>query len=92
MTPLLTCKQFLQELNDFLDESLDPGLRREIERHVTECPNCFVLCDTAKRTLKVFKGMEPQAIPADVQQRLLQALQKKIADDKGVDPPGPGDC
>jgi anti-sigma factor (TIGR02949 family) len=92
MTHLLTCKQFLQELNDFLDESLDPELRREIERHVTECPNCFVLCDTTKRTLKVFKGMEAHAVPADVQQRLVQALQKKIAESKGIPPTARSDC
>ncbi len=89
---MLTCKQFLQELNDFLDESLDPELRREIERHVTECPNCFVVCDTTKRTLRVFKGMEPHPVPPEVQQRLLQAVQKKIAERKGIDPTSPGDC
>jgi anti-sigma factor (TIGR02949 family) len=92
MTHLLTCKQFLQELNDFLDESLDPELRREIERHVTECPNCFVLCDTTKRTLRVFKGMEAHPVPAEVQQRLLQALQKKIAQSKGIAPSARSDC
>jgi anti-sigma factor (TIGR02949 family) len=86
---LLTCKQFLQELNDFLDESLDPNLRSEIERHVNACPNCWVVCDTTKRTLKVFKGMEAQAVPASVQHRLLQALQKKIAEKQGKCPPSP---
>ena len=79
---MLTCKQFLQELSDFLDESIDPGLRSEIERHVNECPNCWVVCDTTRRTLKVFKGMEAQAVPASVQQRLLCALQKKMAEKK----------
>jgi anti-sigma factor RsiW len=89
---LLTCKQFLQELNDFLDESLDPELRRDIERHVTECPNCFVLCDTTRKTLKVFKGMEAHAVPAEVQHRLIQALQKKFAEKKGIDPASLKDC
>jgi len=92
MTHLLSCKEFLQELNDFLDESLDPELRREIERHVTECPNCFVLCDTTKRTLRVFKGMDLHPVPPEVQQRLLQALQKKIAENKGIDPKALNDC
>jgi heterodisulfide reductase subunit B len=84
---LLTCKQFLQELNDFLDESTDPALRSEIERHVNECPNCWVVCDTTRRTLKVFRGMEAQAVPANVQQRLLSALQKKIAEKQGKQRP-----
>lgn len=86
---MLTCKQFLQELNDFLDESMDPGLRSEIERHVNECPNCWVVCDTTRRTLKVFKGMEAQPVPPSVQQRLVRALQKKIAEKQGKSPAAP---
>jgi anti-sigma factor (TIGR02949 family) len=79
MTRLLTCKQFLQELNDYLDEKLDPKLRAELQRHVNECPNCWVVCDTTEKTIKVFKGMEPQPVPADIQARLLDAIHKKCA-------------
>ena len=76
---MLTCKQFLQELNDFLDESLDPKIRSELQRHVNECPNCWVVCNTTEKTLKVFKGMEAKPVPADIQARLLSALEKRIA-------------
>ncbi len=78
MTHLVTCKDFLQELNDFLDERLDPNLRKELERHVSECPNCWVLCDTTEKTLKVFKGMEPQQVPPEIHARLLEALERKM--------------
>ena len=74
---MLTCKQFLDELNDFLDEKLDPNLRAALQRHVNECPNCWVVCDTTEKTLKVFKGMEAQPIPQCIQDRLLEAVQKK---------------
>jgi hypothetical protein len=83
---LLTCKQFLQELSDYLEESVDQVVRAEIERHVNECPNCWVVCDTARKTLKVFKGMECHAVPEDVQRKLLAALEKAIAEKKGSDP------
>jgi len=76
---LLTCKEFLQELNDFLDESIDGELRRHLEAHVSECPNCFVILDTTKRTIRVYKGMDPQTIPDDVHSRLMSALDKKLA-------------
>jgi hypothetical protein len=80
---LLTCKQFLHELNDYLEETLDPKIRAELQSHVDECPNCWVVCDTTKKTLKVFKGMEPMAVPADIQSRLMAALDKKIKDKGG---------
>jgi hypothetical protein len=76
---LLSCKQFLQELDDFLDDTLDPQIRAELQRHVNECPNCWVVCNTTEKTLQVFKGYQPKAVPTDIQNRLLAALEKRIA-------------
>jgi anti-sigma factor (TIGR02949 family) len=74
---LLTCKEFLQELNEFLDETADQELRARLHAHVTECPNCFVIFDTTRKTLRVYKGVEPQQIPEDVHERLMAALAKR---------------
>jgi anti-sigma factor RsiW len=76
---LLTCKDFLSELSDYLDESIDAELRAKLERHMSECPNCWVIADTTRRTIQIYKGMDPQPIPEDVQNRLMLALEKKIA-------------
>ena len=76
---MLTCKQFLQELNDYLDPNTDAEMKRRLESHVTECPNCFVIVDTTQKTLQIYKGVEPQQIPDDVKTRLLKALERKIA-------------
>ena len=77
---MLTCKEFLQELNDYLDESVaDTQLRGRIEAHITQCPNCFVILDTTRKTIQVYKGMQPQVIPEDVRSRLLKAVERKLA-------------
>jgi anti-sigma factor RsiW len=73
---LLTCKQFLQELNAYLDDELDPQLRAELKQHVSECPNCWVVCDTTEKTVKIYKGMEPQPLPPSVQTRLSEYLSR----------------
>jgi anti-sigma factor RsiW len=86
MTPLLTCKQFLQELNEYLEDVLDPESREELNKHVNECPNCWVVCDTTRRTLRVYKGMEAQPLPREVQSRLMEAIEKKIAEKCGKRP------
>ena len=79
MTLLLTCKDFLQELNDYLDGTVDVELRQKLKSHINECPNCWVIFDTSSKTIQVYKGMEPQKIPQDVHDRLMLALQKKMA-------------
>jgi len=75
---LLTCKDFLNGLNDFLDQTADPETHAHLTRHVNECPNCWVIVDTTKRTLQVYKGVEPQQLPEELHSRLMKALDKKI--------------
>lgn len=69
----------MAELSDYLDERIDAELRAELERHITECPNCWVIADTTKKTIEIYKGMEPYPIPQEVESRLMQALEKKMA-------------
>jgi anti-sigma factor RsiW len=76
---LLTCRDFLHELSDYLDEAIDRELRAKLEKHIAECPNCWVIADTTKRTIQIYKGMDPQPIPSDVEERLMAALEKKMA-------------
>jgi len=76
---LLTCRDFLAELSDYLDERIDAELRAKLERHITECPNCWVIADTTKKTIQIYKGMEPYPIPEEVESRLMTALEKKMA-------------
>jgi anti-sigma factor RsiW len=73
----------LHELSDYLDASLDSQLRAKLEEHISECPNCWVIADTTRRTIQIYKGMEPYPVPADVQERLMAALERKMADKRG---------
>jgi len=80
---LLTCKDFLHELTDYLDETLEAEIRSKLERHIAECPNCWVIADTTRKTIQIYKGMEQQSIPADVESRLMAALERKMAAKRG---------
>ena len=76
---MLTCKEFLAELNDFLDETTKSEIRTKLERHLAECPNCWVVCDTTRKTIQVYKGMSACTIPEDVHSRLMSAVERKMA-------------
>ena len=76
-TRQFTCKKLLEELTDYLDGSLAAEVRIQLEAHLAKCPNCWVVCDTTKKTIQVFKGMEPFPLPEDVKSRLMKALQKR---------------
>jgi anti-sigma factor (TIGR02949 family) len=76
---LLTCKQFVAELSDFLDESLNADERKKLEDHINECPNCWVIADTTRKTIQVYKCHEPISTPSELRSRLMKALEKKMA-------------
>ncbi len=76
---MLTCKEFLAELSDYLDESTRAEVKGELEAHLSKCPNCWVVCDTTRKTIQVFKGLKSCDIPTDVHSRLMAAVDRKIA-------------
>jgi len=76
---LLTCKEFLQELSDYLDEAVDADVKAKLESHIALCPDCWVVCDTTKKTIQIYKGMDPVPIPAEIHTRLMSAVEQKIA-------------
>lgn len=74
---MVTCKDFLSELNEYLDGSVEVGLRQELEHHLSECPNCWVVCDTTKKTIQIYRGVDPYQMPVGVHDRLIAALHKR---------------
>ncbi len=75
---MVTCNAFLSELSEYLDDTVSASVREELERHLSECPNCYVVCDTTKKTIQIFRGTESYPIPDEVHQRLISALSKKL--------------
>lgn len=75
---MLTCKEFLGELSDFLDERTHEEIRTRLEHHLTQCPNCWVICDTTRKTINVYKGMKECSIPEDMHSRLMAAVERKL--------------
>lgn len=75
---MLTCKDFLAELNDFLDECTKLEIRSKLEKHLQECPNCWVICDTTRKTIRIGRGMQECSLPDDMSSRLMAAVERKM--------------
>lgn len=74
----MNCKTLVVELEDYLDESLDPELRTTIEVHLAKCKNCKLIVDTTKKTIQIFCNSEPAPLSEDTRHRLHDALIKKL--------------
>ena len=54
----MNCKEFLKELTDYLDGSIDARTKSELEDHLTWCHDCYVVCNTTKMTIEIYRDSE----------------------------------
>ena len=80
----MKCSEFLNELTNYLDGVLDARTKTELDDHLAWCHNCYVVCDTTRKTIQVYKGLKSCDIPDDVHSRLMAALDRKIAAKKST--------
>jgi len=78
----VTCSEFLKELTDYLDDALDARTRTELEDHLQWCHECFVVCDTTKKTIEIYRDSVLYELPDDLRIRLRGAIMQKCAEKK----------
>jgi anti-sigma factor RsiW len=73
----LKCNDFLHELTNYLDGVLDAPTKAELEEHLAWCHNCYVVCDTTRKTIEIYRNHEPYELPEDLRTRLRAAIVAK---------------
>ncbi len=73
----MTCSDFLKELTDYLDDSMDAQTRAELEDHLQWCHNCYVVCNTTKMTIEIYRDSHLYELPDDLRGRLRTAIMSK---------------
>ena len=85
----MNCSDFLKELTDYLEDSLDARTRAELEDHLHWCHNCFVICNTTKMTIEIYRDSELYELPDDLRSRLRSAIMNKCKEKKSALAPDP---
>jgi anti-sigma factor RsiW len=75
----VTCADFLKELMDYLDAAIDDSTRLELEDHLAWCHNCYVICNTTKKTIEIYRDSQLYELPEDLRSRLEAAILSKCA-------------
>jgi hypothetical protein len=78
----VTCSDFLKELTDYRDDTMDTRTKSELEEHLQWCHNCYVVCNTTKRTIEIYRNNELYELPNDLRTRLRSAIMSKCSASK----------
>ena len=86
---MLTCKEVLDSLSDYLDADMKEELISEVKRHIGSCSDCRAEFDTLTMTLKLYKHehAEPTVMPVGCHDRLVKVLELEKLRSKGGPPP-----
>jgi anti-sigma factor RsiW len=73
----VNCSDFLKELTDYLDGVLDERTKEELDEHLAWCHDCFVVCNTTKKTIEIYRDSTLYELPDDLRSRLRSAIMSK---------------
>jgi len=85
----VNCSDFLKELTDYLDGVIDADTKAELDEHLAWCHNCFVICNTTKQTIEIYRDSELYELPDDLRSRLRSAIVQKCQKQKAEAHPEP---
>ncbi len=80
---MITCKDLVEFLVDYLDGTLEPETARALEEHLKDCQNCQAFLNTYKATLASLKELACEEMPAELRARLASFLKARIRREGG---------
>jgi hypothetical protein len=57
-----------------LDGAIDDRTKAELDEHLAWCHNCFVICNTTKMTIEIYRDQELYELPDDLRNKLRSAI------------------
>lgn len=77
--PMLTCKEIVDLLADYLDGTLDAEMARALQRHLAGCLDCTAFLQTYKDTTHLLRQVDREAdIPGELRDRLKDFLRSRL--------------
>ena len=71
---MLSCREVMTELAEYLDDDVAAELRQELEAHLQQCRTCNVLYDSTRKTVRVLTESRCFELPVDLSARIMAKI------------------
>lgn len=75
---MITCKDLVGFLVDYLEGDLPPEIRMALERHLEGCECCHAFLNTYKKAVSTLRAMKEEEFPAELKLRLHSFLRENV--------------
>jgi len=72
----LACQDIVELVTAYLEHALVPADRERFEEHLVFCDGCTMYLEQMRETIAITGRLELQALPPELEQRLLDAFQE----------------
>lgn len=73
----ISCLEVWREISNYLDNEVDPELRRRMEEHFKVCEHCTAILDGTRNVVKIVAGGEAFEVPAGFGDRLRKRIEER---------------
>jgi anti-sigma factor RsiW len=70
----LACTEIVELVTAYLDDALAPADRERFEEHLVFCDGCDTYLEQMRATIRATGQLMPERLPAELEQRLLEAF------------------
>ncbi len=77
MSHAVTCREFVELVDDYLSGSLTEDRRAEFNAHLSQCPSCVAYMKTYRAAIELGRAALPRSeepVPEGVPEELVRAL------------------
>ncbi|HSU97116.1 MAG TPA: zf-HC2 domain-containing protein [Gemmatimonadaceae bacterium] len=67
----LTCKELVELVTDYLEDSLSTIERRRFDEHLSTCPFCQIYLDQIRQTSHILGHLKEEEMPREAIETLL---------------------
>ncbi len=75
----MKCLEALDHLSAYLDDTLEPGLRKQLEQHLARCPSCHREVDELRATVELCRTLPEVAPPPGFGEAVGRAVRRHAA-------------
>jgi hypothetical protein len=80
---VISCYEMFKLVSDYVDETVDPGLRARMEKHFRDCKHCTAILDGTRNVVRLVADDRTFNVPPSFSQKLRNRLAEHIKTLKG---------
>ncbi|PYX06701.1 MAG: hypothetical protein DMG85_12770 [Acidobacteria bacterium] len=78
----MRCNEVIRELSRYIDQDVEPELRREMEEHIAKCTHCTAILDGTRNVIQLICDNRTFEVPTGFSQRLRERISRETSHSK----------